>query len=235
MSRRSQLARAALLASTLPFLGGAGVCGVVLVDITQRDLILDPVTTIDFAVDRGGIEVYAFDRNGVSLFYYMIGSLEVIGDVGHEITGDELAVFSECDDDKGDFCTVSWYAEVMLGSAVSVRSGDGAVKITGVDDVITADVQGGGFDGVGLRAPALDLTVGEGDVNVEWVATPMQVAIEVDAGNVALTLPAGTYRCDLDTADGDIDTTGVTCDDAAPVTIGVTVREAGNIVLFPGA
>ena len=49
----------------------------------------------------------------------------------------------------------------------------------------------------------------------------------------ALTLPPGTYVCELDTADGAIDTTGVTCDPTATAIIHVDV-EVGDITLVPG-
>lgn len=221
-----------LVLGALP-LGGAA-CGEILVDIAQRDLILDPVTSVDFVVDRGDVEVYAFERNGINLYYYMFGSLDIIGAVGHELGDADLSVFSECASTKG-LCKVSWYAEIMLGTAVDVHTGKGAVKLTGVDGPITADVVGGGFDGVALGSPVLDVIVDEGDVVVEWTTAPMQASIDVGTGNVTLTLPAGSYRCDLDTADGEIDTTDVVCDDAATVTLDVTVRDVGDITLVPGA
>lgn len=225
-------ARAVPVALVLPILGGAGICGNVLVDITQRELILDPVAAVDFAVDSGAVEIYAFDRNGISLFYYMTGSLRVIGDVGYAFNGDTLEVTSVCESDG--FCNVNWSAEIMRGTAVDVNSGNGDVKVIGVDEVLRAEVAGGGFEGVGLRAPELEVTVDEGDVDVEMVEAPTRANIAVHAGDVTLTLPQGTYRCVLDTADGKIETTGVTCDETATAVIEVTIESAGDIKLLPG-
>jgi hypothetical protein len=216
----------------LPMLGGAAVCGVALVDITQRDLILEPVETIDFDVDSGAVEVYASDRNGISLFSYMVGSLYDIGDVGFYLEGDHLDVVTVCE--RTDFCNVNWYAEVMLGTSVDVRTGNGAVKLSGVDAPITAEVVGGGFDGVELRAPTLEIDVEEGDVAIEWLEPPTSAAITVGTGAVSLTLPEGSYRCDLATAEGEVVTTGITCDDASTNLVHVDV-EAGDITLAPGA
>jgi hypothetical protein len=215
----------------LPILGGAGICGVVLVDITQRDLILEPADTITFDVDSGAVEVFSFNRNGVSLFYYMTGSLRDIGEVGHHSDGSTLEVVSVCERD--DFCNVNWYAEIALATAVDVRAGNGGVKLTGIDAPITADVVGGGFDGVDLRATSVEVDVEAGDVTINWIDAPMTVRVGVGEGNVALTLPPGTYRCELDTADGDIDSTGVICDDTATNTVHVDV-ETGDIALLPG-
>ncbi len=218
-------------ASLLLLVAGGFGCGEVLVDITQRDLILDPVETVTFDVDIGGIEVLTFGRNGISLFYYMVGSLVDIGDVGHRVDGDTLDVFSVCEHD--DFCRVSWYAEIMPATALDIRAGRGAVKVTGADASIVADVRGGGFEGVALAAPTADIAVEAGDVSLEWLVPPEQVAVELGEGNVAITLPPGSYRCELATDDGEVETTGVLCDEMATATIHVEV-ELGDITLSPG-
>jgi hypothetical protein len=214
----------------LPMLGGS-ICGEVLADISQRELILEPVAEITFEVDSGSVEVYAFNRNGISLFYYLIGSLHDIGVVDWALVQDRLDVVSACDD--LDHCNVNWYAEIAFGTGVDVVTHIGGVKITGVDGPITADVSGGGFDGVHLRAPTLDLTVEAGDATIETLVVPTSARISVGEGNVQLTLPPGTYACELDTADGMVDTTGVTCDATATAIIHVDV-EVGDIVLLPG-
>jgi hypothetical protein len=225
--------RAVPLLLAVPLLGGAGVCGVVLVDIAQRDLILDPVDVIAIESDSGTVEVFSFDRNGVSLFYYMLGSLYDIGDVGHRVDGRTLEVFSECVHEE-PYCTINWYAEIMPTTAVEVISNNGPVKLTGIGAPITADVIGGGFDGVALSAPTLDVVVEVGDVNLAYDLPPTSVTVTVGTGNVAVTLPPGTYRCELASADGTVDATDVTCDPMAINVVHIDV-ETGDIALLPGA
>jgi hypothetical protein len=231
--RLAVLRRLAVPGVVLPMLLGAGACGIVLVDIAQRDLILEPVERVDFEVGGGNVEVYAFNRNGISLYYYMYGSLRDIGDVGYELTDDDeaLEVFSVCD--RTVLCTVNWYAEVPLGTAIDVQTHGGGVKLTGVDAEIAVDVAGGGFEGVGLRADALDLVVESGDVVVELLEPPTSVLVTVGAGNVELTLPPGTYRCDLTASDGVVDTTDVVCDPMATALIEIGV-DLGDITLLQG-
>lgn len=219
-----------LLVAALPMLGGS-ICGEVLADISQRELILEPIEAIELEVDAGAVEVYAFNRNGTSLFYYLVGSLYDIGTVDWQLDDDTLDVTSLCDSTEN--CKVSWYVEVPYGTAVDVLTHDGAVKISGVDAAITADVAGGGFDGALVRAPVVDVTVQAGDVKVDMIAAPTNARFSVGEGNVELTVPPGTYVCELDTADGAIDTTGVTCDSTAAATIHVEV-EVGDITLVPG-
>jgi hypothetical protein len=225
MRRRHVLA----LVAALPMLGGS-ICGEVLADITQRELILEPIEEITFDIDSGSVEVYAFNRNGTSLFYYLVGSFYDIGDYGWELVGDRLEVVSPCDSDE--HCNLDWYAEVSFGVGVHVVTRNGGVKITGVDAPVVVDAVGGGFDGALLRAPAVDVVIEAGDVTIDMIAQPMDVRIEVGEGNVELTLPPGAYRCEL-TADGDVDTTGVTCDPTATSVVQIDV-EAGNITLLPG-
>jgi hypothetical protein len=231
MSRPRQAWKLLPLVLALPALGGASICGVGLLDITQRELILEPVDSIDFEVDSGSIEVFTLDRNGVSLFYYMVGSTYDLGEVGHKIDGDTLDVITECE--HSDFCNVDWYAEVAQSTAVSLRTSNGSVKLTAIDAPISADVTGGGVDAIDLTAPTVDVTVDEGDVTLGFLAPPTEVRVAVAAGAVAVTLPPGTYRCELDTADGELDTTGVTCDDTSTNLVQIDV-EAGDITLLPG-
>jgi hypothetical protein len=53
------------------------------------------------------------------------------------------------------------------------------------------------------------------------------VTLAVGAGDVTIEVPTGTYRCVL-SAGGTVDTTGITCDDAAPAVLDVQV-EAGDL------
>jgi hypothetical protein len=223
-----------ILAAAVPMLGGA-ICGDVYVDFTQRTLVVDDVAAIDLSVDRGSAEVYAFDRNGVVLSMYVSSWADTLGDLGHDVAPrDEgpvvLEVVSECVKDRK--CAVQWYAEVSLGTALSGRLADGALKATGVDapiDIEAAD----GFEGVALRSSEVDVVVAEGDVAIELLQIPERVAIEVDIGAVDITVPAGTYRCELTTASGDVTSDGVECDDSATASLAIAITTEGDIHVRP--
>ncbi|MFY0539149.1 hypothetical protein [Nannocystis pusilla] len=215
----------------LPLLGGASICGVVLVDIAQRDLIIEPITSISVSTDQGSIEVDAVGRNGTSLLYYMVGSLRDIGDVGHELDGDHLDAIAICN--RLSFCNVNWTAEIPLGGiAVDIQAKDGSAKLLAVDGPVTADVAGG-LEAVHLRSPELTVTVEAGDVVVDFVDAPTAVNIDVGEGNVELTLPPGSYRCDLESGDGEVDSAAITCDPAATSAIQISVG-TGDIVVLEG-
>lgn len=216
-------------------LGGAA-CGVVLTDLAQRDLVVEPAERMTVVSEGGAVEVYAYDRNGINLFYYMRGSFKDIGDIGYQFSedGTTLEVQSLCDRD--DFCNVSWTIEIPtnIGTAVEVETHRGGAKLTGIVGDVVADVSGGGFDGVGLRSDVLDVVVEAGDAVVELLEPPTSLLLDVGDGNVELTLPPGSYRCELTTGDGEIDETDVACDPMATALVQVTV-DVGDITLLQGA
>lgn len=221
---RRPVHRSLALASTLV----VAACGVVIYDTSSRVLILEPVSHVEFASDHGGVEVYAFDRTAISLFYALTGFETSIADVGHRLDDDTLAAFIACEGD--DLCNANFYCEVPLGTTLDVTARSGDVKLTGVDAEVNATVEAGNFDGVGLDGGALVLDVISGDVAIAWDTPPVSAEITVESGNVTLTLPAGTYRCELAAADGVVDDAGVTCDPTAATALTVRV-ETGDIVL----
>jgi len=203
-------------------------CGDILYDQNQRRLILEPVERVVFDVDSGGVEVYAFDRHAVSILFYFRGAESQIEDVEAVLDGDEIDAFIHCVPDPTQ-CAADFYAEVPLGTAITSTTLAGDFMLTGVDADVTATVAGA-VDGFDLRVPNLELDVVGGPVTLEFLDPPTSARIDLDAGDVALTLPAGAYRCDLDAGDGDVTITGVTCDDAATSSLAITVG-TGNITL----
>lgn len=213
-----------LLLSLAPLLA----CGDVLYDQSQRRLFLEPVSRVNFDVDNGGVEVYAFARNAVTLLFYYRGADSQTEDVEAVMNGDEIDAFIKCAPNPSQ-CIADFYVEVPLGTEISATTLAGGLKLTGVDADVTATI-GGDVEGYDLRVPDLDLDVTGGSVTLTYVDPPTSVSIELDVGAVDLTLPAGAYRCDLDAADGEVNMTGVTCDDAATSSLAISVG-SGDINL----
>ena len=203
-------------------------CGVVIYDTSSRVLILEPVERMVFESDGGAIEVHAFDRTAISLFYALTGLETSIADVGHELDGDVLRAVIACEGD--DLCNADFYAEVPLGTSLEIRAASGDVKLTGVDAEVTAVVTAGAVDGVGLDSPNFKLEVETGDVALAWHSPPTTLDITVAAGDVSLTLPSGSYRCDFAAADGAVERQGITCDPAATASLKISV-DSGDIHL----
>ena len=197
-------------------------CGVVIYDITNRELILEPVRRVIYDIDSGSVEVYAFKRNAINSAYYLTGYETSIKDVGHTLDGDVLHAIMDCDGDE--LCNANFFTEVPLGTEIEIHSHSGGVKLTGVDAEVEAEVEAGDFTGVGLRSPTFDLSLTSGAVTIDWLDPPETMQIAVESGDVTLTLPAGTYRCDFTTADGAVDNTGITCDPAATASLAISVQ-----------
>jgi hypothetical protein len=197
--------------AALPALGGAGTCGLIY-DIGQLQLVLDPIERVDVDSDSGALEVFAFDRNGTVVSYYLSGYDASLDEMGYAVDGEDLDVFMR----KGGPAAVSadFYLEVPLGTRVKLRVADGPVKLTGVDADVIGSVEIGDLEGVKLAAPEFDVDVVEGSVDLEFVTTPNRLAVIVTVGDINITVPPGAYRCDLEDADEPA-LVGVTCDDAA--------------------
>jgi hypothetical protein len=210
----------------------AGACGNIGYDITSRQMFLGPIDRIVFDSDKGAIEVYAFDRTAVNMYFYLRGFDSGIEDIAMDQDGADIDAHILCT--GKDLCYADFYAEVPLGTKLEIAARDGGVTLTGVDAEVTASVAAGDFIAYDLGATTLDLAVETGNVTISWADPPTSVDIKVATGKVSLTLPAGSYQCDLSAAAGKVDNQGVTCDPAAATTLKVSV-ETGDIELLVGA
>lgn len=225
MTMRPRLLPLVLTALALPALVGAGKCGVIY-DTSSLQLVLEPVSTVDVESDGGGLEVFAFDRNGIIVSFYLYGYDASLGDVGFEVVDDALDVFMLKSGPAE--VTADFYLEVPLGTELTLAVDDGPVKLTGVDAPISGTVLAGDVEGVRLATTDLDLAV-SGAVTLELLARPVTVRVTADTGDIAVTVPAGAYRCDF-TAGGAVRNDGVTCDETAAESLRITVG-AGTITV----
>lgn len=213
-----RLRHALLPALALPALAGAGTCGVIY-DMSQRQLVLEPVTGVDLESDAGALEIYAFDRTGIVVSYYLFGYDGSLDDVGYALDDDRLDVYMRKDGPAD--VTADFYLEVPLATELELRVSDGPVKLTGVAAPVTATVDVGDVDGVHLATPELDLTVASGSVDLEFLARATSVRVTADTGDIRVTVPAGAYRCDL-AADDEPVLEAITCDAAADAELVLT-------------
>lgn len=210
----------------------AAACGVIGYDITSRQMFLGPIDTIVFDSDSGAVEVFAYDRNAVNMYYYLRGFDTGIEDIFMDQDGDDIDAHILCT--GKDLCKADFYAEVPLGTKLEIDSRDGGVTLTGVDAEVKATVAAGDVTGYDLGATTLGLTVETGNVTLAWADPPTSAEISVATGTVALTLPAGSYQCDLSAADGKVDNQGIACDPAATSVLKVAVT-SGDIQLLVAA
>jgi len=227
-SLRCGIHRSALFGLTLC----AAACGVIGYDITSRQMFLGPIERIDFDLDSGAVEVYAFNRTAVNMLYNLRGFDTGIEDIAMDLDGAVIDAHIACT--GKDLCNADFYAEVPLATDITIAARSGGVTLTGVDATVTATVAAGDVLGYDLGATVLDLAVETGNVTISWADPPSSADIEVTTGTVALTLPAGSYQCDLSAAAGKVDNRGVTCDPAAASVLRIKV-DRGDIALLVGA
>lgn len=209
-----------------------GACGVIGYDMTSRQMFLGPIDRIAFDSDSGAVEVFAFNRTAVNMVFYLFGFDSSIEDIGMDQDGADIDAYILCN--GKDVCMADFYAEVPLGTRVDITARDGDVTLTGVDAEVNARVTAGDVTGYKFGATLLDLAVETGDVTIEWTDLPTTTKIAVGTGTVALTLPEGTYRCELTAAAGQIDNQGIDCNPEAASVLAVAV-DRGDIQLRPGA
>ncbi len=126
-----------------------------------------------------------------------------------------LQVSARCGNAPG--CRVDHELRVPPDVTVALQVGDGDVELDQISSDVQADVALGKVTGSGLRSADVDVRTEGGAIDLIFAAAPHRLVANAAAGDVSLRVPAGTYRCDLDTrAAGEID---VGCDDAAPHTI----------------
>lgn len=209
----------------------ATACGVVGYDITSRQMFLGPIDRISFDSDKGAVEVFAFDRTAVNMYFYLRGFDTGIEDIAMDQDGADIDAHILCT--GKDLCYADFYAEVPLGTKLAIATREGGVTLTGVDAEVKTTVAAGDFTGYDLGATVLDLAVETGNVTISWAEPPTSADIKVTTGTVSLTLPAGAYQCDLEAADGKVDNQGITCDPAATSVLKVAV-DSGDIQILVG-
>ncbi len=220
------LASLAVAVLALPVVMGPGKCGFVL-DFTETVLITDKIDRVTLGVDDGSIVATMYDREATLLKRHTFGFEPSLGLVSNAVEDGVLKLEARCKYEGN--CRFDHMFELPLGVAFEVDMLDSQISLGYIDSDIDINFTSGWFKGVRLAAPNFTLSLGTGDITVDFAAAPEAVTIALAEGDVALEVPAGPYRC-VFSASGAVDNTGVTCDDAAPAVLDIQVQ-AGNITV----
>ena len=109
--------------------------------------------------------------------------------------------------------------ELRVGPQVTVllQVDDGDVELEGVGGDLDIEVGLGKVAGARLSGAEVEVRTEGGSIDLSFTAAPRRLVANAAAGDVALRVPGGTYRCDLELAAASA--SGLRCDDAAPRTI----------------
>jgi hypothetical protein len=91
-----------------------------------------------------------------------------------------------------------------LAGALSVDAGDGGITFDSVSGDIVAHTGNGGIHGTAVQSKSVDVSTGDGSINLAWASAPTSVTAMTGNGGIALVLPSGSgpYRVATSTGNG---------------------------------
>ena len=210
----------AALVLALPVLMG-GHCGFLL-DYGETRLINDPVELIVIEADDGNVDAVAFERAGILLRRHTFAFQRKLEPPGLSVEDGVLSFSAHCEDND-DSCSFDHMLELPFGIGFDITMDDAQIDMGYMDADITASFDTGYFNGVRLASPRLEVTANSAEIDADFAAIPESVVIDVDHGDVTLSLLAGEYQCLLDATNGEVtvEGDGIVCDDAATAVLDV--------------
>ncbi len=194
-------------------------CGLA-VDFTETFLITDSVDRIEIDVDDGNVDAVAYDREAILLKRHTFGYERILGVPDFTVEDGVIRFEAHCK--KQGVCTFDHLLELPLGIGFDITMLDGRIDLGYIDGAIAVALETGYFRGVQLGATQCTFTAESADADLEFAVVPESVTVELDDGEVYLTVPTGAYRCDFDVpGEAVLDGTEITCDDAATSTLRV--------------
>lgn len=214
-----------VVAAALPLLMAPGKCGFAL-DYTNTFLITDEIERIVIRADDGLVISAAYEREATLFKRHVFAWEPSLVEPEHGVEGDDLVCEARCLYEGN--CRFDFMFETPPAVGFDIEMKDTRVSLGYTTGDIRVVAESGWFEGVQLGSRRVEIDLADGDVALELVEVPESVTITAGAGDVALTVPGGPYRCDFAGA-GAPALDGVECvedADAAALTI---TAEAGEI------
>ena len=99
-------------------------------------------------------------------------------------------------------CDADITLTVPRGLPVDVRTGEGDVRVEGLDSDLSIEVGDGNVRAEGLLGATVRVQAGWGDARLSFAARPAEVSVGVGVGDVVVTVPEGGYFVSFDTRKG---------------------------------
>jgi len=151
-------------------------------------------------------------------------------------------------------CQVNYVLTVPAAAALTLHSGDGAIRVGGgsgagsfdtgngailfenVSGDIVAHTGDGRIGGDAVRSKSVHASTGNGGVSIDWLVAPRTVVATTGDGRIELGVPQGSgpYRMSTHTGDGSVHVT-VPTDPAATAAITAQSGNGGIVVGFAPA
>lgn len=202
--------RLATLAVGLPiFLAGIGYGGLTLTGVLARTSEHHQATyawhggPISVRMTDGSVTVHEDHGSVVTVSYTEHYQLQRAG-VRATNTPESLALQATCGAVLAGSCSVNFDITVPVGAPLELNTGDGSVRLAGVSGTVKAHTGNGSVRASGLRSPAVQVSTGDGSVNLQWAGSPEHVTASTGNGQLAISLPPGSgpYAIDSHTGQG---------------------------------
>lgn len=215
------------LLALAPLLAGNDRCGL-FIEQTENLQFYEPIALVELDVHHGSVQGTMFERPTIYVKRHTSGFDPGVGEFGQSVEDETLRLIGHCDIENE--CWYDHMLELTPGTGLDLTFRTGYIELSEIDGPITAAIEEGTFHGYRLAAPAVDLDYRKGHVVIEWARAPSEVVITVGEGDVALTLPAGSYACEVSPAPV---LEGIVCDPEATGRLRVTA-ESGAVILRAG-
>lgn len=191
----------------------------------------EAVQRIEIVADRGSLTLVGGPAGSRVRVARSVRAFPEAREMHDEVSGGTLRIEVRCGGAPG--CRVDQELRVPPGVAVAVTLGDGDVELEDVTGSLDIAVALGKVRGSGLAGEVVDVQTEGGSIDLAFVTAPQRLLANAAAGDVALRVPAGRYRCDVDPAQ--LAAVEVTCDPAASASIAAStgvgrlrIRSAGR-------
>jgi hypothetical protein len=218
--------RALVLIGASPLLAGAGTCGI-LFDLWSWEEITEHTDRVVMDVEEGAQSIAGYPRTGVRFQRHVYAYEASLGHADYFVEDGVFNVTFDCDGPAT--CFADHWLEVPDTLPIEIDLGSGTIAMIGLAGPVHMTLGSGAVGGDDLSVPDLELQGDDvEDVKLRWIVQPQRVVVDVGSGAVLVTLPAGSYACDLD---GDATVAPeIVCDPAATSTLSVHV-EQGDVTI----
>jgi hypothetical protein len=135
------------------------------------------------------------------------------------LTGGVLRITSDCPKVVLGTCSASYELAVPETVAVTVRTTDGSVRMTGFRGTASVQTGAGSVDVEAYCGFDLAARTGSGDVRITAACSPRHLDVSTGSGDATAQVPPGRYRISASSGAGKQHVSGVTRDADAPFTI----------------
>ncbi len=215
---------------------------------SARVLEVGPITRVEIDLDAGKVELSGSGTEVGAAGTVDSRWADSPPEIVHYLEDGVLHVIGRCSE-VVVACRVDVTLVVPAGADIGVHTGLGDVTVRGslgdveaqtdFGDLVLEDDAGGilveagsgDITGTGIFSENVSARTGEGEVAIELLTAPIRADLRTDRGDIALVVPAGSYRIEADAGNGDVVIARSLTHDASAPNVLVARTQNGDISL----